>query len=139
MPMSLRSTSGRRRPSISRHSFASRVLCTSAPLQVLRLDAFARIGDGETRVAAGALERELHAAAARRELDRIGEQVPDDLLQARGVAAHHERCRCDERLESHAFRVCRGARPCDRFFDGARELDRLHVEAHLAAEDAVHV
>ena len=34
----------------------------------------------------GALQPHLHASAAGRELDRVAQQVPDDLLEAMGIA-----------------------------------------------------
>ena len=45
--------------------------------------------DLDVRVDAG--QAQLHLAAARRELDRVRQQVPDDLLQAFAIAGHRRR------------------------------------------------
>src|SRR5438128_3708762 len=50
----------------------------------LRRDPDARVGDDDLDARLGARETHAHAAARRRELDRVREQVPDDLLQTIG-------------------------------------------------------
>ena len=56
-----------------------------------------------------ALQPHLHAAAARRELDGVREQVPDDLLQAVGVARDGAGPRVEDRLQADALGL--GRRP----------------------------
>ena len=84
-------------------------------------------------------ERDLHAAALRRELDRVRQQVPDDLLQPVGVAGDERRRAGRARLEADALGVGGGPHRLDRRLDHGRELDRLHVEPQLAGDDPRHV
>ena len=81
------------------------------------------------------------AAAARRELDRVGEQVPEDLLQPARVAG--DRCRAvrvEHRSQADALGARRpGATVSTRGVDDAGEVQRLHVQPHLAGDDPAHV
>ena len=52
--------------------------------QEIRLDAGPRVGDRDFHLRARPPQAELDGAAFGRELDRIREQVPDDLLQPIG-------------------------------------------------------
>ena len=47
-----------------------------------RLDALSGVGDDDDDIVAGVLHLDAHASAARRELDRVRQQVPHDLLEA---------------------------------------------------------
>jgi hypothetical protein len=49
------------------------------------LDADAGVGDADLDVRVDPLEEHLHPAALGREFDGVGEEVPDDLLQAIGI------------------------------------------------------
>src|SRR5439155_4173541 len=71
--------------------------------QEFRTDPHPRVLDGDLGVAVGALETDFDTTLPRRELDRVRQQVPYDLLQAVRVAAHGD-----------------GDRPA-----GRRERDRL--------------
>src|SRR5215510_2007735 len=55
--------------------------------QEISADAFARVGHGDANVRIHALQARFDAASLRRELDGVGEQVPDHLLQAGGVTS----------------------------------------------------
>src|SRR6266536_2393446 len=67
-----------------------------------RVDPLALIGDADLRVAVEAGEAEVHLSASRRELDRVREDVADDLLQAAGVGGDEVVDRLDVREEAHA-------------------------------------
>ena len=58
---------------------------------MLRRDAATRVGHGDAyeRTVRGARER--NATTGLRELDAVGHQVQDDLLQLLRIGAHHER------------------------------------------------
>src|SRR5690606_23328470 len=56
------------------------------PWQRRGADAGAVVADGEPDVAPGVRERDRDPAAARRELHRVRDEVPDHLLEALGVA-----------------------------------------------------
>ena len=55
------------------------------------LDPLARICDDDSGVCTRMIEQDLYAPARGRELDRVGEQVPDDLMQADGIAVRRRR------------------------------------------------
>jgi hypothetical protein len=50
------------------------------------VDAFASVGDADDDAAIGAGDVNADGAAGGRELDGVAEQVPDDLLEAVGIA-----------------------------------------------------
>ena len=52
----------------------------------LRLDADAGVGHADLDVGVHALEQDLDLAVLRRELDGVGQQVPDDLLKPARIA-----------------------------------------------------
>src|SRR5262249_61709295 len=57
--------------------------------QNFRADPFAGVADGKPQVAASAFRAHLNVAAGGRESDRVGNQVPDDLVQTIGVAGDY--------------------------------------------------
>ena len=85
------------------------------------------------------LQHHLHAAARRRELDGVREQVPHDLLQAAGIAGD----RSGQPDRGCAPAGCpwrrRPAHRLDRRLDDRERVERLHVEPELARDDAAHV
>src|SRR6202023_3512692 len=50
------------------------------------IDSFAIVGDSDFDVRIDLLRADLNTAALGSKLDRVGEQVPEDLLQAVGIA-----------------------------------------------------
>src|SRR6188508_2287152 len=54
--------------------------------QKILTDTFAIVTDAQLGLHPFALQVDLDLAALGRELDRVGEQVPDNLLQARGIS-----------------------------------------------------
>ena len=85
-----------------------------------------------------ALQPDLHAPAPRRELHRVGQQVPDDLLQAVGVAGHGAGARIEHRLQRGSpLASAAGRTRVERRLDDATPASTgLHVEAQLAGDDA---
>jgi hypothetical protein len=57
--------------------------------QELRLDPEAGVGHAQLQMRGGTRERDADPAVGRRELHGVGEQIPDHLLQAIGIAVHH--------------------------------------------------
>src|SRR4051794_35954684 len=49
--------------------------------KMFRGNALPRVADGDLHGGRNALQQHLHASAFGREFDRVGEQVPDDLLK----------------------------------------------------------
>ena len=94
--------------------------------------------DPDLGVRTFAVEREMNAAAGGRELDRVRQQVPDDLLQAIGIA-HHGSAVDDLRCEIDVLRLRRRPQSIDRRLDHRFELDRPEVDPELAGDDAGNV
>src|SRR5262245_45219157 len=94
----------------------------------LRLDAFPVIAhdDGDVRVRA--FEREFDTPAFGCELDRIREQVPDDLLQAVGVACDLARERVQIGGYTNAFGLRRRMRHIEGGGDYGDKVHRLYFE-----------
>ena len=73
------------------------------------------------------------------ELDRVAEQVPDDLLKAVAVAGHERRVRIEAGVEADVLGLRAGLGGLD---DASHDLDQRHllrVEPDLAGHDPVEV
>jgi hypothetical protein len=73
----------------------------------------------------------LDAASLGSELDRVGEQVPDHLLQSFRITGH---CPCQNVQVSHelnVFRFCRGTHHIQGAIDDPRRLDLLQIQPQL--------
>ena len=84
-------------------------------------------------------QRNADLAAGRRELDRVAEQVPEDLLQARAVGMDRPVARLDVELEAMAFGIGRRPHRVDRRADRFDRIDGLERQPHLAEVEARHV
>ena len=104
--------------------------------QQLGADAGAGIADDDLEVRADPPQGELDAAVSRRELDRVHQEVPDDLLQTVRVAVERAGARIDQRLQPEPLGLERRPHRVERRFQHPREIDRADVEPHLAADDA---
>ncbi len=96
----------------------------------------------ETRVCdlrLAALERHLDAPAARRELDGVRQEVPDDLLQAIGVAGDRPGVGIQMSDELEALGVDRGPYRVQRRGDHGGEVDRTRLDPELPGHDPGHV
>src|SRR5438445_782627 len=71
----------------------------------LAANALARVADGDPRHRGATFEPDIDAAARRRELDRVGEEVPDHLLQTAGIGRHRAEGRIQTRLQPNAFGI----------------------------------
>src|SRR5262245_17363475 len=94
----------------------------------LRLDAFTVVAhdDGDVRVRA--FEREFDTPAFGCELDRIREQVPDDLQQTVGVARDLARERVQVGGYTNAFGLRRRTHHIDSGGDHGDKVHRLYFE-----------
>src|SRR5665213_1052530 len=70
-------------------------------------NANAGIADAQFQMRIHSLEQRLYLASLQRELDRVGQQVPYDLLQARTVTADDVLARSQNRLQADALGLCR--------------------------------
>src|SRR5262249_4953943 len=64
-----------------------------------------------------AFQPDLHASASRRELDCVGEKVPNNLLQSFGVARHRTGIRIHDGLNMHSLGVGGVSDRADRRFN----------------------
>jgi hypothetical protein len=77
----------------------------------------------------------LDAAPARSELHRIGQQVPDDLLQPGGIARYIVGCRVEIGFEVDLPRFHRRMQGvCHAFYEG-NQSDVLNFESQAARTD----
>src|SRR5262249_38823497 len=103
--------------------------------QGLGADASAGIADDDLDVRPDPLQLDLDPSIFRGELDRVLQQVPDDLLKTPGVAAHQEARHFENWLNPDALRLGRVTDRLQRVLDEAVQIDRLQGEPHLAADD----
>lgn len=104
-----------------------------------RRDSFTGIAHRQLTVRVDAFEPHLHFPSARRELDRIREQVPDDLLEPVVIAGDLSGFRVEHSLDANLLRIRGRSNDIDGGFDDVRELDRLDVDAQLPGIDAREV
>src|ERR1041385_638349 len=104
----------------------------------VRADAGASVFDRHFGVAVHVRQLYADATAFGRELDGIGEEVPENLLQAFRVAGDL-RGVVESRLKLYLFGARGGAHGLDRRAQDCAKLDAPHVQAHLPRNDARHV
>ena len=105
----------------------------------LAANALARVADRDPRHRVAALEPDIDAAARRRELDGVGEEVPDHLLQAAVIGRHGSEGRIQTRLQPNAFGIGGRLHRFHRGHDDGDQIDGPDVQAELARDDAGHV
>jgi hypothetical protein len=70
------------------------------------------------------------------ELDGVGQQVPDDLLQSIGVAGDWTSGRIEHGLQANRLCVGGGTDRVDGRVDDLNQVNRSYVEPQLAGNDA---
>jgi len=104
-----------------------------------RVDADARVADRELDVAVRDLSADIHAPLRRRELDRVGEQIPHHLLEPCRIAHHRARCRIDDDLDVDVLGARSGKDRLDGGIDDPAQIHRRHIQSHLAADHPGHI
>ena len=104
------------------------------PVQVRRIDADPGVGDGDLDPVAGPEGRDGDRASGGCELDRVREEVEHHLLQLAGVGDQGQR-RFHLALELDGLRPRQRLHRGDNVPRGLLEVDRLHVQVHLAGLD----
>src|SRR5262245_14284238 len=94
----------------------------------LRLDAFTVVAHDDGDVPVRAFECEFDTPAFGCELDRIREQVPDDLLQPVGVACDLARERVQVGGYTNAFGLRRRTNHIESGGDHGDKIHRLYLE-----------
>ena len=90
-------------------------------------------------VRADGLDAHPNPAVLRRELHGVGQQVPEHLLKALGIAHDGGPRRVLDELEENALGVGRGRHRPDRRLDDGADLHGLEIELELARDDPRHV
>src|SRR6266852_5364014 len=83
-----------------------------------------------------ALQDHLDPPAFRRELDRVHQQVPDDLLKTVRVALDRTRCGVQDCLQPDSLGLGGRADGIERGLQDSLEIDGAEFEAHLPSDDA---
>src|SRR5439155_1621453 len=104
--------------------------------QQLRLDACALIGHGNARERPGALQPDPDTRARRTELDGIGEEVPDDLLQPIGFGKERTSSRIEGGVQLDILRVRHALDRLDGRLDDGQRIDLSAFNPQLARDDA---
>ena len=104
--------------------------------QELHTDAGARVRNDDARLAWPRLEGHVDAAARRRELDRVRQEVPDDLLEPVRIDQGGRGRRRQMRAEHDVLAVGGRADAVDGALDDAAQVHRPHVETEPAGHDA---
>ena len=95
----------------------------------------AAIAHAQNRGAALDRQRHLHGGVLARELDRVREQVPHHLLQARAVGVDRRRDRVEDGPQPDVLGVRRRLGRVERRLDDAEQRDLMQVEPDLARHD----
>ena len=107
--------------------------------QEIRADSFACIAYSDANVWIHTLQARFDLASLRRELDRVGKQVPDHLLQAGGVASDLAYFGGEISLERDPFGVRRQVDRLNRLLNYRDQVHWPDFEPELAADDAGRV
>jgi hypothetical protein len=99
-------------------------------------DPASRVGDAQYDLGIRSRQGDLDASVGGRELDRVREQVGDDLLQPIGVATDADRAAVYRANDADALPFGRRRERIDRTRDDGTDVDRLQPERHLAGHDA---
>src|SRR5215831_8341183 len=107
--------------------------------QEVLTDPLAGIGHDNLNARINPSRADLHAAALWSELDRIGEQVPDHLLQPFRIARHCPHQCVQVRLKADVFRLCCGTDHIDCGVDDLSRLDLVPIQPQFTRDDAGYV
>ena len=100
------------------------------------VDAVARVRHDQLGLVAGATQRHVDAAAPRRVLHGVRDQVRQHLLQAHAVADDERGARVDRGLREHFAPVQVLPRRFDHVLHHAAEIHELALHVQLAGHDA---
>src|SRR5262245_48477436 len=101
-----------------------------------RLDADSGVGNGNLDLPVDTGEARIDSAAFIGELDRIGQQVPDCLLQSARVAENGTTRIIDHNREGNMFRLGAGPNDVDGGLEYSLDLDRMRIELEPASDDS---
>ncbi len=90
-------------------------------------------------MAADPFKAHLNPPALGRELDGVGEEIPETLLQATWVAANMSSHWIEHDVKLDVLRLGGMVHRGDGGVHSVLQVHRLHVHAHFAGDDAAHV
>src|SRR5688572_4468345 len=99
--------------------------------QEFRAYADAGVFNQNLEVRVDALEHDLNASARRREFDRIGQQIPKDLLKAVRVATYEPNAGIEELLDADILARGRGTHGFYGVLDHLMQMERPHLKMDL--------
>ena len=95
------------------------------------------VAHDDAHAAVALLDADGHRPARGRELDRVGQEVPDHLLQAVGIAGDRPRARLEQELQADPLRARRRGSPSRPPPSTTAVRSRARdVQAQLAGDDA---
>ena len=101
-----------------------------------RIDPFSCVPHGDDGHRLLGSHEHLDPAPLAGELDGVGQQVPDGLLQAVGIAKQEDRTPLGGDIERNAFGLRPWADHVRRRVDDVGEIDGQHFKVQLAGDDA---
>src|SRR6185436_13645262 len=101
-----------------------------------RPDTAAAVADRDLDVRADTTQAHADVAVARRELDCVAEQVPEDLLQASRIAQDRTGEAVEVELEPDLPGLGRGPHALDGRLERADRVEEHDLEAHLPGGNA---
>src|SRR5262249_17359126 len=107
--------------------------------QELGKDTIAGVLDDDFSIAAGGFQAQLDVTIQGSELDCIGKQVPDDLLQAITVAHNKADRIIDLDIHGNTFRAGSSAHTVESSRENSREIDSLPLDYQFPGQDAGHI
>ena len=105
------------------------------PRQRVRRDADSRVADRDDGAGPRALQPDAHAAASRRELRRIRQEVREDLRKSLGVAPDGTDVRLQRGVQRDLLSIGRRANVLERGEEDGRQLDGSRVQPHAPGGD----
>ena len=85
------------------------------------------------------MELDRYLSSVRRKLDRVGQQIPKDLLQAICVAEHGGRFSFEVNFDLNVLRFGRWSHHIDGCFQDRCEFERMQFQIEIAGDDPRNV
>ena len=95
--------------------------------------------DDDLHLGSPPLQPHLDLATGGRELERVDEQVRDDLLDADWIAGDRRRRRMEHEIEANPFRFSPRAGVCDGYLDHGSERERPDLKPQRPRNDPGYV
>src|SRR4029453_3455332 len=104
--------------------------------QKFRPDPLAGVAYGDSSISAFRFQPRLDVPAAGRVFDGIGEQIPNDLLQAAGISRDRPPCGTEDESQVYSLRLSRRAHSLQGSLDHRTEINGIQFETQFARHNA---